>query len=71
MNGLAPSYLVELIHPRTRDGCLRQNYTPTLHQGITKKYIADSAFGATAPRLSNNLPAKIRTSGTLSVLRKC
>ena len=44
MNGLAPSYLVELVHPRTRDGRLRQNYAPTLPQGITKKCIGDLAL---------------------------
>ena len=40
MNGLAPSYLAELV----RDGRLRQNYALILHQGITKKCIGDSAF---------------------------
>ena len=53
INGLAPSYLAELVQPRKRDGRLRQNYAPTLHQGITKKCIGDSAFGAAAPRLWN------------------
>ena len=70
MNDLAPSYLVEFVQPRTRDGHLRQNYALTLHQGITKKGIRDSAFGAASPRLWNNLPANIRASGTLSVFRK-
>ena len=65
MNGFAPSYLVELVLLRTRDGRLRQNYAPTLHQGTTKKCIGDSAFGATAPRLWNNLPVNIRASGSL------
>ncbi|KAK2174588.1 hypothetical protein NP493_790g00006 [Ridgeia piscesae] len=46
INGLAPSYLAEITQPRKRDGRLRQNYAPTLHQGITKKCIGDSAFGA-------------------------
>ena len=50
INGLTPSYLAELFQPRKRDGRLRQNYAPTLHQGITKKWIGDSAFGAAAPR---------------------
>ena len=49
MNGLALSYLAELFQPRTRDGHLRQNYAPTLHQGMTKKCIGDSAFGSAAP----------------------
>ena len=71
INGLAPSYLAELVQPRKRDGRLRQNYAPTLHQGITKKCIGDSAFGAAAPRLWNELPVNIRTSGTLSMFRKC
>ena len=71
INGLAPSYLAELVQPRKRDGRLRQNYAPTLHQGITKKCIGDSAFGAAAPRLWNELPVNIRASGTLAVFRKC
>ena len=37
ISGLAPSFLAELVQPRKRDGRLRQNYAPTLHQGITKK----------------------------------
>ena len=28
-----------------------KNYATTLHQGITKKYVGDSAFGTAAPRL--------------------
>ena len=71
MNGLAPSYLAKLVQPRKRDGCLRQNYAPTLHQGITKKCIGDTAFGAAVPRLWNELPVNIRASGTLSMFRKC
>ena len=35
ISGLAPSYLAELVQQRKRDGRLRQNYAPTLHQGIT------------------------------------
>ena len=54
-----------------RDGRLRQNYAPTLHQGITKTCIGDSGCGAAAPRLWNVLPVNIRASGTLSVFRKC
>jgi len=71
MNGLAPSHLAELVQPRKRDGRLRQDYAPTLHQRITKRCIADSAFGAAAPRLWNELPVNIRASGTLSMFRKC
>ena len=69
ISGLALSYLTELVQPRKRDGRLRQNYAPTLHQGITKKCIGNSAFGAAAPRLWNELPLNIRASGTLSMFR--
>ena len=68
--GLAPSYLAELVKPRKRDGRLRQNYAPTLHQGMTKKCVGDSAFGAAASRLWNKLPVNIRASGTLPIFRK-
>ena len=71
ISGLAPSYLAELVQPRKRDGRLRQNYAPTLHQGITKKCIGDLAFGAAAPRLWNELPVNIRASGTLPMFGKC
>ena len=70
MNGLAPSYLAEPVKPRKRDGRLRQNYAPTLHQGMTKKCVDDSVFGAAAPRLWNELPLNIRASGTLPMFRK-
>ena len=42
-----------------------------LSQSITKKCICDSAFGSAAPRLWNELPVNIRSSGTLSMFRKC
>ena len=71
INGLAPSYLAKLVQPRKRDGRLRQNYAPTLHQGITKKCNGDLGFGAAASRLWNELPVNIRASGTLSNFRKC
>ena len=67
IGGLTPSVLAELVQPRKRDGRLRQNYAPTLHQGITKKCTGDSAFGAAAPRLWNELPVNIRATGTLSI----
>ena len=70
MNGLAPSYLAELVKPRKRDGRLRQNYAPTLHQGMTKKCVGDSAIGAAAPRLWKKLPVNIRASWTLPIFRK-
>ena len=58
ISGLAPSYLAELIQPRKCDRRLRQNYAPTMHRGITKKCIGDSAFAAAAPRLWNELPER-------------
>ena len=70
VNGLAPTYLAELLHIRTPDGRLRKDYAPTLHQCITKKSIGESAFGTTAPRLWNSLPADIRNSKTLTIFRK-
>ena len=70
VNGLAPTYLAERLHIRTPDGRLRKDYAPTLHQCITKKSIGESAFGTTAPRLCNSLPADIRNSKTLNNFRK-
>ena len=65
INGLAPTYLGELLHIQTPDGCLRKDYAPTLHQRITKKSIGESAFGTTEPRLWNSLLADIRNSKTV------
>ena len=70
MNGLAPSYLAEPVKPRKRDGRLCQNYAPTLHQGMTKKCVGDSAFGTAALRLWNELPLNIHASGILPMFRK-
>ena len=69
VNGLAPTYLAELLHIRTHNGRLRKDYASTLHQCITKS-IGESAFGTTAPRLWNSLPADIRNSKTLIFFRK-
>jgi len=49
INGLALSYLAELVQLRKCDRRLRQKYAPKLHQGITKNCIGDSAFGAAPP----------------------
>ena len=68
INGLAPSYVAELAQPRKRDGRLRQNYAATLHQGITKPCIDDSAFVQQHHNYGMNY---IRASGTLSMFRKC
>ena len=62
VNGLAPTYLSELLHIRTPDGRLRKDYAATLHQFITKKSIGDSSFGTTASRLWNLLPRNIHNS---------
>ena len=69
IKGLAPTYLAEPLHIRTPDGHLRKDYAPTLHQCITKKSIGESAFGTTALRLWNSLPADIRNSKTLTIFR--
>ena len=71
ISGLSPSYLAALVQPRKRDGRLRQNDAPTLHQAIRKKCIGDSAFGAVTSRLWNELHVNIRASGTLPMFRKC
>jgi len=31
--------MAELVQPRMRDGRLRQNYAPTLHQGVSKSVL--------------------------------
>ena len=71
ISSMAPSYLAQFVQPRKRDERLRQNYAPTLHQGITKNCTGDSTFGTAAHRLWKELPVNILASGTLSMLRKC
>ena len=70
VSGLALTYLAEPLHIRTPDGRIRKDYAPTLYKRITKKSIGESAFGTTAPRLWNSLPADIRNSKTQFFFRK-
>ena len=71
VNGLAPHYLEELLHPyiprrslRSADKCL---LTSTSHN--LKSY-GFRAFSVCAPRLWNAIPIHIRQSGTIAIFKK-
>ena len=68
MNGLAPSYLVEFVHPRTPTPKLCANIAQRHNEEVYWRF--GIWFGAASRRLWSNLPVSIRASGTLSVFRK-
>ena len=69
LHGMAPRYLSQLLETRQRGSRLRQSDAVLLWQPITKKCVGEQAFGAAAPRLWNNLPAKIRSADSLTVFK--
>ena len=71
LNGLAPSYLSELLYPYTPARSLRSSnlLLLTIPKTKTKGY-GDRAFQNAAPKLWNNLPLSIRQAGTLSSFKQ-
>ncbi|KAK0140685.1 hypothetical protein N1851_022323 [Merluccius polli] len=70
LNGLAPPYLSELLHPYTPTRCLRSADQLLLRQPKTKlKLRGDRAFAVAAPNLWNDLPQHIRQASSLSVFK--
>ena len=67
VNGLAPSYLCELLIPRNLPRELRSSSTCNfkIPQARTTSY-GDRAFSIAAPQLWNDLPPEIREAPTLS-----
>jgi len=71
LNGLAPSYLTELISVRESSLHLRSvdSHLLVVPKTRTKSY-GDKAFPNVAPRLWNDLPLVIRTASSLDAFKK-
>nr|XP_054749645.1 uncharacterized protein LOC129255116 [Lytechinus pictus] len=66
-NGLAPSYINELIKPKTQTTSIRLRSSSSIHLQLapglrTKTRYGDCAFCVCAPKLWNDLPVIIRDS---------
>ena len=70
VNGLAPSYLCELLIPRNIPRELRSSSTCNfkIPRSRTTSY-GDRAFSVAAPQLWNDLPPEIRDAPTLSTFK--
>ena len=70
LNGLAPPYLTELLHPYAPTRSLRSADQLLLRVPKTKRKLrGDRAFAVAAPKLWNDLPLHIRQASTLSVFK--
>ena len=70
LNGLAPLYLSELLHPHTPAGCLRSADLLLLEVLRSKRKLrGDRAFSVPAPKLWKELPLNIRQASSLSVFK--
>ena len=70
LNGLAPLYLAELLHPYTPARALRSADQSLLTtQRTNKRTRGDRAFAAAAPTLWNNLPLPIRSAQSIEAFR--
>lgn len=69
LNGLAPPYISELLHPYRPTRSLRSADQLLLSAPKTKRKLkGDRAFAVAAPKLWNDLPLHIRQASSLSVL---
>ncbi len=72
LNGLAPSYLADTLHPYTPLRSLRSADQSLLVVPKSKlKHRRDQAFPVIAPTLWNELPPHIRLAPTLQVFKSC
>ena len=70
LNGLAPSYLSELLHPYAPARCLRSADLLLLEVPRSKRKLrGDRAFSVAAPKLWNELPLHIRQASSLSIFK--
>ena len=70
LNGLAPSYITELLHSYQPKRTLRSSNAQllTVPPSRTCCY-GDRAFSVCSPKLWNSLPLHVKTSGTLSIFK--
>ncbi len=70
LNGMAPSYLSELLHPYAPARSLRSADLLLLEVPRSKRKLrGDRAFSVAAPRLWNELPIHIRQASSLSIFK--
>ena len=71
LNGLAPSFLSDLLNPYQPKRNLRSTQHQLLHIPPTRlKTYGDRAFSVIGPTLWNKLPLKIRASPTAASFKK-
>jgi len=70
LNGLAPPYISELLHPYRPTRSLRSADQLLLNVPKTKRKLkGDRAFAVAAPKLWNDLPLNIRQASSLPVFK--
>lgn len=70
LNGLAPSYLSDLLHQYTPQRSLRSSDQSLLAVPMSRlKHRGDRAFAVVAPKLWNKLPLHIRLAPTLEMFK--
>ncbi len=70
LNGLAPPYISELLHPYMPTRSLRSADQLSLNVPKTKRKLrGDHAFAVAAPKLWNDLPLSIRQASSLSLFK--
>ncbi len=70
LNGLAPPYISELLHPYMPTHSLRSADQLLLNVPKTKRKLrGDRAFAVAAPKLWNDLPLPIRQVSSLSLFK--
>ncbi len=65
LNGMAPTYLSDIILPLRIDGGLRSTTNSLLKVHITRTNFGERAFSISGPFLWNRLPTSVRQSGSL------
>ncbi len=72
LNGLAPSYLCDLLKPYSPCRSLRSSNQNLLQEPSYRlKTYGARSFECAAPRLWNNLPANIRSVSCLTTFKRC
>ena len=65
LNGMAPSYITELLSPYTPEHSLRSSDKSLSSVPRTKSSLGDRAFSVAAPKLWNSLPTDLRQATSL------
>ena len=70
LNGLAPSYIKDLLKYKNSGRVLRFSNKHSLDEAMAKlKTYGDRAYSVAAPKLSNKLPLDIRLSSAVTVFK--